>query len=125
MQKQSALESDHDAHALHARGRVRGLQIREPVNRLNEHDLVRPQEGTMITIDQRRRALEHRLEFAKERLVADLDRVSTLLTSGVVESARSVGKNLFRVAVVVGGLLLLGLVTSLVRRRRRLEWRYR
>jgi hypothetical protein len=95
------------------------------VNRLNEQVLVRPTGGAMITVDQRRRALEHRLELAKERLVADLDRVSALLKSGVVSSARSMGKNLFRAAVVVGGLLLLGLITGAVRRRRRLEWRYR
>ena len=84
------------------------MHVSALVNRLNDQDLVRPTGGAMITVDQRRRALEHRLELAKKRLVADIDRVSTLLKSGVVSSARSMSKNLLRAVVAIGGLLLLG-----------------
>jgi len=87
---------------------------------LNEQDLGTTG-GPMMAVDQRRRALEHRLELAKERLVADLGRVSLLLKS----SAGSARKTLMRAALAVGGLILLGIVSAVVRRRRRLEWRYR
>jgi len=70
-------------------------------------------------IDQRERALAHRLELAKERLVVDLGKLSSLLGA----SAGEVRKKFVRATFVVGGLLLLGLVTVLVRRRRRFRWR--
>jgi hypothetical protein len=90
------------------------------VNRLNEQEL-RATRGAMMAVDQRKRALEHRLELAKERLVADLNRASALLKS----SAGSMRKGLLRAAVAVGGLLLLGIVSAVMRRRRRLAWRWR
>ena len=73
----------------------------------------------MMPVDQQRRALEHRLELAKARLVADLGRFSSMLREG----KGAVQKSIVRGLVVVGGLLLLGFVTAVVRRRRRLSWR--
>lgn len=71
-------------------------------------------------VDQRERALAHRLEMGKERLVADLGKLSKLLGS----SAGQVGKRFVRVGLLLGGLLLLGIVTAVVRRRRRLRVRF-
>jgi hypothetical protein len=71
-------------------------------------------------IDQRERALSHRLEMAKQRLVVDLGQLSSLLGAGAGE----VRKGFVRASFVVGGLLLLGLVTVLARRRRRFRWRF-
>jgi hypothetical protein len=71
-------------------------------------------------IDQRERALSHRLELAKQRLVLDLGQLSSLLGAGAGE----VKKGFVRASFVVGGLLLLGLVTVLARRRRRFRWRF-
>jgi ABC-type phosphate transport system permease subunit len=73
----------------------------------------------MMPVDQQRRALEHRLELAKERLVADLSRVSSMIKM----SAGSMRKNLQRAAIAIGGLLLLGIVSAVVRRRRRIASR--
>jgi hypothetical protein len=74
---------------------------------------------TTVPVDQRRRALEHRLELAKERLVADLGRFSSMIRSGT----GTVRKSLFRGLVAAGGLLVLGIVALAMRRRRRLAWR--
>ncbi len=70
--------------------------------------------------DQRERALAHRLEIGKERLVADLGKLSMLLGT----SARQASMKFVRVGLVVGGLLLLGIVAAVVRRRRRLRVRF-
>lgn len=96
----------------------RALHVRPGVNRLSDQDL-RASGTTMVPVDQQRRALEHRLELAKERLVADLSRVSSMLKS----SAGSMRRNMVRAAVTIGGLLLLGIVSALVRRRRRIASR--
>lgn len=71
-------------------------------------------------VDQRERALAHRLELAKERLVADLGKLSSLLGT----SAGQVGRRFVRASLVLGGLLVLGIVTAVVRRRRRLRVRF-
>ena len=71
-------------------------------------------------VDARERALAHRLEMGKERLVADLGKLSTMLET----SAGQVGQKFVRVGLVLGGLLLLGIVTVVVRRRRRLRVRF-
>ncbi len=71
-------------------------------------------------VDQRERALAHRLELAKERLVADLGKLSTLLGS----TATTVGKRFVLASLVMGGLLVLGIVTAVVRRRRRIRVRF-
>src|SRR5690349_11551175 len=66
-------------------------------------------------IDERERALAHRLELAKERLVADLGKLSNLVGS----TAGQVGKRFVRVGLFLGGLLVLGIMTAVMRRRRR------
>jgi hypothetical protein len=72
-------------------------------------------------MDQRERALAHRLELAKERLTADLGKLSTLLGA----SASNAAQRFVRAGLVVGGLLLLGIAaTVIVRRRRRLRIRF-
>lgn len=72
-------------------------------------------------VDQRERALAHRLELAKARLSADLGKLSTLLGSSASDAAR----RFVRAGLVVGGLLMLGIVTAaIVRRRRRLRIRF-
>ena len=76
--------------------------------------------AVLATVDQRRRALEHRLELAKNRLVTDIGRFSTLLSS----SAGSMRKGFVRAVVTIGGLLLLGIASAVLRRRRRLRARF-
>ena len=75
-----------------------------------------------LDLDARRRLLEQRIESAKDRLVADIDRAKTILTS----VRRRAASTLTRVALVAGGLMVLGLVTVLARRRARrirVTWR--
>lgn len=87
-------------------------------------DLERSRTALMSTegpeIDQRQRALSHRLELSKERLVADLGKLSSLLGT----SAGEVSKRFVRAAIVVSGLLLLGVVTAMMRKRRRFRVRF-
>lgn len=71
-------------------------------------------------VNQRERLLAHRLELAKERLVSDLGKLSALVSS----TASTVSKKFVRAGVLLGGLLLLGIVTAVVRRRRRLRVRF-
>lgn|GEM_PF-4273376 len=71
-------------------------------------------------VDPRQRALEHRIEAAKARLVADIGKLSRLLGS----SAGVVRKGFVRATVLLGGLLVLGIVTAVMRRRRRLRVRF-
>ena len=75
-----------------------------------------------LDLDARRRLLEQRIESAKERLVADIGRAKTILTRARHRAAVT----LTRVALVAGGLMVLGLVTVLARRRARrirVTWR--
>jgi hypothetical protein len=99
-------------------GRGTRLARSSGVNRLSDHDF-KTTGTSLVPVDEQRRALEHRLELAKERLVADLSRVSSMLKS----SAGSMRRNVMRAVVTIGGLFLLGIVTAVVRRRRRLAWR--
>ncbi len=71
-------------------------------------------------VNQRERALAHRMEIAKQRLLDDIGKLSTLLGS----TAGEVRKKFVRAGLVVGGLLLLGIVTAVVRRRRRIRVRF-
>ncbi len=78
-------------------------------------------------VDARERALAHRLEMGKERLVADLGKLSTMLETSAGQVGQKfvrVGQRFVRVGLVLGGLLLLGIVTVVVRRRRRLRVRF-
>jgi hypothetical protein len=69
--------------------------------------------------------LEHRIDLAKERLVADLGRASTLLRQSAASARSTVKKGLIRAAIVAAGLMWLGLVTTAVRRHRRLHARWK
>ena len=72
-------------------------------------------------VDQRERALSHRMELAKERLSFDLGKLSALLGSTANDAAR----RFVRASLLVGGLLLVGVATAvLVRRRRRARIRF-
>jgi hypothetical protein len=76
-------------------------------------------------VDPRERALAHRLEMTKQRLVADLGKLSTMFETGAEQvGARFVRMGLIAGGFVVGGLLLLGIVTAVVRRRRRFRVRF-
>jgi hypothetical protein len=108
-----------DARVRVARTQERALQTRAGVNRISEEQV-----GTgaaLVRVDQRRRALEHRLELAKERFVADLGRFSSLLQ----QSAANARRNFVRAALALGGLVLLGLASAVIRRRRRLSVRWK
>jgi len=86
------------------------------VNRLAEHG-----RAPFTHIDPERQAIQLRIETAKSRLVADLDRASKIVRNAASTARRSVGR-----VVLVGGLLLCGLAISyFVRRRKRLRviWR--
>ncbi len=78
----------------------------------------------VLDVDERERALAHRLESAKERLVVDLGKLSALLGT----TATKVGKRFvlasFAASFALGALLVLGIVTAVVRRRRRIRARF-
>jgi hypothetical protein len=79
-------------------------------------------ESRPLDLDARRRVLEQRIERTKERLLADLGRAKTI----VVRAKDRARKGAWTAALVAGGLLFLGLVTTLVRRRTRrvrVTWR--
>jgi hypothetical protein len=71
-------------------------------------------------VNQHERLLAHRLEMAKERLVCNLGKLSSLLST----TAGSVSKKFVRASVLLGGLMLLGIVAAVMRRRRRLRVRF-
>jgi hypothetical protein len=115
----------------HCPARACGLHGLMMMNRLSTQGHDRHSRGlessttalTMVDgpeIDWRQRALAHRLELSKERLVADLGKLSSLLGT----SAGEVSKRFVRATLVVSGLLLLGLVTMAMRRRRRFRVRF-
>jgi hypothetical protein len=95
------------------------LQARFNVNRLSEHSA---EGGTLLPADPERRALEMRIERAKSRMVADLNRASGL----VGEVASRVRHGLGTLAVV-SGVLIVGIVVAALfrrnRRRIRIQWR--
>jgi hypothetical protein len=83
------------------------------VNRLSEP---RPTSDALAPYDQVRHALEARIELAKERLFADLDQAQKQLRSVASGAARGVARRITR-AMLVGGVLVLGIVAALVLRR--------
>lgn len=93
------------------------------VNRLSEP---RPARVELAPYDQVRHALEARIELAKERLFADLNQAQKQLRAVASGAARGVAQRVAR-AVLVGGVLMLGLVTALVLRRQhrriRIVWK--
>ncbi len=89
------------------------LAASSSVNTPNEHATTG---STLVHVDPERRALETRISLAKERLYQDLNRASSI----VKQTAGAAGRGLLRVALV-GGLLFVGLVASVIRRRRRLR----
>ena len=92
-----------------------GLAIRAAVNRLPEHPRDRHE---LVPFDPVRHALESRIELAKERLFADLDEAQRQLRQVASSTVQSLAHRATR-AALVGGVLLLGIVTALVLRRRR------
>ena len=99
------------------------LAIGPIVNRL---PAPRPARAELAPYDLARHALEARIELAKERLFADLDEAQRQLRSFTTSAARGLAKRMTR-AVLVGGVVVLGLVAVLVRRRQqrrlRIVWR--
>jgi hypothetical protein len=91
----------------------RRLQPQVLVNIPNEQ---RTMGSAIVHVDPERRAIETRIRLAKARLFQDLNRASTI----VKQTAGAASRGLLRVALV-GGLLLVGLVSAFVRRRRRLR----
>jgi len=89
------------------------LAVRAIVNTPNEQTTTG---SAIVHVDPERRAIETRIRLAKARLFQDLNRASTI----VKQTAGAASRGLLRVALV-GGLLLVGLVSAFVRRRRRLR----
>ena len=88
------------------------------VNRLSD---LRQGGDTLVPVDPERHALQERIERAKARIVEDLDHASGLVRGAVSRAGRGLG-----LAGLCAALLLAGLVTTaLVRRRRRIRitWR--
>jgi len=82
--------------------------------------------GRELDPDARRRALERRIEVTKDRLIADITRVRSLVSQATTRARRDLGRVATRTAIAMAGLLVLGLVTVLVRhrnRRIRITWR--
>jgi len=95
------------------------LQTSLCVNRLNEHSV---EGGTLMPADPERRALEMRIEHAKSRIVADLNRASELVRGVASRAKRRLGT-----LAVVSGVLVAGIVVAALfrrnRRRVRIQWR--
>jgi hypothetical protein len=93
------------------------------VNRLPEP---RPTRAELAPYDLVRHALEARIELAKERLFADLDTAQKQLRGVAASAASGLAKRMTR-AVLVGGVVVLGLVAALVLRRQqrrlRIVWK--
>jgi hypothetical protein len=89
------------------------------VNRLSEHSL---ESGTLVPADPERRALEMRIEHAKSRIVADLNRASGIARDLAARTRRGLGT-----LAVVSGIVVAGIVVAaLFRRNRRrvhIQWR--
>lgn len=99
------------------------LAIRPVVNRLPEP---RPPRAELAPYDLVRHALEARIEMAKERLFADLDEAQKQLRTFTTSTVQGAAKRVTR-AVLLGGLVALGIVAALVRRRQqkrlRIVWK--
>jgi hypothetical protein len=96
------------------------------VNRLSDQQWGGTGSGTeLVPVEERRRVLEHRIEMAKDRLVADLGRASLLLRESAASARRGVKKGFIRAALVAAGVVWLSLVTTALRRRRRLHARWK
>ena len=82
----------------------------------------RPARAELAPLDPARHALEARIELAKERLFADLDEAQKQLRRVAATTARGMTR-----ALLVGGVVLLGLVAALMLRRQtrrlRIVWK--
>jgi hypothetical protein len=89
------------------------------VNRIPEP---RPKRAELAPLDPARHALEARIELAKERLFADLDEAQKQLRRVATTTARGLTR-----ALLVGGVVVLGLVAALMLRRQsrrlRIVWK--
>jgi hypothetical protein len=104
----------------------RALHWPSIVNRLSDQQWVGTGSGSeLVPMEERRRVLEHRIELAKDRLVADLGRASTLLRERAAYARSSLRKGVIRAAIIAAGVVWLSLVTTAVRRHRRLHARWK
>jgi hypothetical protein len=90
----------------------RRLHSRLHVNRLSEHSV---EGGTLMLADPERRALEMRIERAKSRIVADLNRASGLVHDVASRARHRLGM----LAVVSAVFVTVILVAALFLRNRR------
>jgi hypothetical protein len=77
------------------------------------------QARAIVPVDPRRSALELRIHIARERLVQDLNRASSMIRASTHRIGRA-----FEIAAI-GGLLLLGAGVALFMRRRRARFTWR
>ena len=102
------------------------MHWRSIVNRLSDQQFGRTGAGSeLVPVDERRRVLQHRIDLAKDKLVADLSRASTLLRQSAASARSSVRRGFIRAAIVTAGIVWLGLVTTAIRRHRRLHARWK
>lgn len=82
----------------------------------------RPARAELAPPDPARHALEARIELAKERLFADLDEAQKQLRRVAATTVRGMAR-----ALLVGGVVVLGLVAALMLRRQtrrlRIVWK--
>jgi hypothetical protein len=77
-------------------------------------------------ITARKLLLERRIERAKDRLSVDVGKAKQAAQQMVIRTKRRAEKTLVRAGLVAGGLLVLAVAVSLLRRRTRrirIEWR--
>jgi len=74
------------------------------------------QGAPLVRVDPERRAIDLRIEHAKNRLIQDLNRASTLFKRAAGTASRTVQRIL-----LVGGLLAVGLLVAFIRRRHRIR----
>jgi hypothetical protein len=95
------------------------LHSRRDVNRQSQRRL---EDDTLMPVDPERHALEMRIEHAKNRIAADLERALGLVRSAASRAGRGLG-TLVVVAGVAVAAVVLGIALRLKHRRVTVRWR--
>ena len=72
-----------------------------------------------MPVDEQRRGLQLRIEHAKESILADLRRASSLFKETVSDGTSTVGRSVVRASILIAGAVALGVIAAFARRRRR------
>jgi hypothetical protein len=88
---------------------------------VNRHSQRRLEDDTLVPVDPERHALEMRIEHAKSRIVADLERALGLVRNAASRAGRGLG-TLAVVAGVALAAVVIGIAFRLRHRRVTVRW---